>query len=94
MDGYYDAGFFRVENLIEGHDYNFRVKAVNKEGESQPLKGDYPVTAKDPFGKPGQPGQPQATGDYKIAYYYFYFFNSNVLFFYKKFLINNLPIDA
>ncbi|XP_065220483.1 twitchin isoform X27 [Planococcus citri] len=51
----------RVENLIEGHDYNFRVKAVNKEGESQPLKGDYPVTAKDPFGKPGQPGQPKAT---------------------------------
>lgn len=37
------------------------MKAVNKEGESQPLKGDYPVTAKDPFGKPGQPGQPKAT---------------------------------
>lgn len=55
---------FRVENLIEGHDYNFRVKAVNKEGESLPLKGDYPVTAKDPFGKPGQPGQPLAVGEY------------------------------
>lgn len=55
---------YRVNNLIEGHDYNFRVKAVNKEGESTPLKGDYPVTAKDPFGKPGQPGQPQPVGMY------------------------------
>ena len=52
--------------MIEGHDYNFRVKAVNKEGESTPLKGDYPVTAKDPFGKPGQPGQPKPTGKVRV----------------------------
>lgn len=69
----------RVDNLIEGHDYNFRVKAVNKEGESQPLKGDYPVTAKDPFGKPGQPGQPQATGESFLmtGIYCMYFENEN-----------------
>lgn len=52
---------------------------MNKEGESQPLKGDYPVTAKDPFGKPGQPGQPQATGESFLmtGIYCMYFENEN-----------------
>lgn len=48
-----------VDNLIEGHDYNFRVKAVNKQGESQPLTTQNSVTVKDPFNKPDKPGQPQ-----------------------------------
>lgn len=52
----------RVDHLIEGHDYNFRVRAVNKYGESQPLTGQTPVTAKDPYGKPDKPGTPEATG--------------------------------
>lgn len=55
------ATSFRTDNLIEGHDYNFRVKAVNKQGESAPLTGQQTITAKDPFGKPDKPGAPQAT---------------------------------
>lgn len=51
----------RADNLIEGHDYNFRVRAVNKQGESLPLSTHQPVTAKDPYGKPDKPGQPIAT---------------------------------
>lgn len=48
--------------MIEGHDYNFRVKAVNKFGESMPLAMSSPITAKDPFGKPDKPGAPEPTG--------------------------------
>ncbi|KAM3957310.1 projectin protein bent isoform 8-T9 [Aphomia sociella] len=48
----------RIDHLIEGHDYNFRVRAVNKQGESQPLVGHEPVTAKDPYGTPDKPGTP------------------------------------
>lgn len=51
----------RADNLIEGHDYNFRVRAVNKQGESLPLSTSQSVTIKDPFGKPDKPGQPKAT---------------------------------
>ncbi|CAG2053028.1 unnamed protein product, partial [Timema podura] len=50
----------RVEHLIEGHDYNFRVRAVNKQGESLPLTGQTAITAKDPFNKPDKPGTPEA----------------------------------
>lgn len=49
----------RADNLIEGHDYNFRVRAVNKQGESQPLTTQQAITAKDPYSKPDKPGQPQ-----------------------------------
>lgn len=48
----------RIDHLIEGHDYNFRVRAVNKLGESQPLVGHEPITAKDPYGTPDKPGTP------------------------------------
>jgi len=50
----------RVDHLIEGHDYQFRVRAVNKQGESQPLTGMDTITAKDPFAKPDKPGAPVA----------------------------------
>jgi len=53
---------FRIDHLIEGHNYNFRVKAVNKIGESLPLTTFDSITAKDPYGKPDKPGTPQATG--------------------------------
>ena len=36
--------------LEEGHEYMFRVKAVNDEGESEPLVADKYIKAKDPFG--------------------------------------------
>ena len=51
----------KVEHLIEGHEYNFRVRAVNKQGESLPLTGLESITAKDPFGKPEKPGAPVPT---------------------------------
>ncbi len=51
----------RVDGLIEGHDYKFRIRAVNAQGESGPLIGpSSPVTAKDPYTVPGKPGKPFA----------------------------------
>lgn len=55
--------FHRVDHLIEGHNYNFRVKAVNKIGESLPLTTFDSITAKDPYEKPDKPGTPKATGN-------------------------------
>lgn len=40
-----------VNGLTPGKSYKFHVKAVNKEGESEPLETFAPVVAKDPFGK-------------------------------------------
>lgn len=40
-----------VPDLEPGKKYKFRVKAVNSEGESEPLVTDTEITAKDPFGK-------------------------------------------
>lgn len=50
----------RADNLIENHDYNFKIRAVNKQGHSQPLATSQPFTAKDPYSHPDKPGQPQA----------------------------------
>lgn len=40
-----------VKGLVPGNEYKFRVKAVNKEGESEPLETLGTITAKDPFSK-------------------------------------------
>ena len=40
-----------VTGLQEGKPYKFRVKAVNKEGESEPLETEKSIIAKNPFGK-------------------------------------------
>jgi len=40
---------FDVSNLIEGHQYLFRVTALNDEGESEPLEADHPIVAKNPY---------------------------------------------
>ena len=40
-----------VKGLEPGKKYQFRVKAVNDEGESDPLETDHAVLAKDPFGE-------------------------------------------
>lgn len=53
--------YAHVDHLIEGHDYQFRVRAVNKQGESLPLTGMDTITAKDPYDKPDKPGTPVAT---------------------------------
>lgn len=40
-----------ITGLQEGKSYKFRVKAVNKEGESEPLEAERTIIAKNPFGK-------------------------------------------
>lgn len=40
-----------MDGLQKGHHYKFRVKAVNAEGESDPLETDSSILAKNPFGK-------------------------------------------
>lgn len=40
-----------VTGLTPGKDYKFRVRAINKEGESDPLETDGSITAKNPFGQ-------------------------------------------
>lgn len=40
-----------VPGLIPGKEYQFRVKAVNAEGESEPLITDKAIIAKNPYGK-------------------------------------------
>lgn len=50
---------FDVKNLEPGKKYNFRVKAVNEEGDSAPLETDSSTLAKDPFDLPSEPGLPE-----------------------------------
>lgn len=40
-----------IKGLQEGHEYEFRVKAINEEGESEPLVTDGSTLAKNPYGK-------------------------------------------
>ena len=40
-----------IKGLQEGEEYEFRVKAVNDEGESEPLKTDHSIIAKNPYGE-------------------------------------------
>ncbi|KAJ1363943.1 Twitchin [Parelaphostrongylus tenuis] len=54
-----------VDGLIAGHEYKFRVAAVNAEGESEPLETFGTTLAKDPFDKPGKPAAPEVT-DYDV----------------------------
>lgn len=49
---------FVAQNLQAGHAYQFRVKAVNKEGESDALTVDKGTVAKNPYDKPGKMEKP------------------------------------
>lgn len=40
-----------ITGLQEGKPYKFRVKAVNKEGESEPLETERTIIAKNPYGE-------------------------------------------
>ena len=44
-----------VDGLTENKKYNFRVKAVNKEGESEPLETEKTTLAKNPYTVPDPP---------------------------------------
>lgn len=46
-----DPTEFQVKGLTPNHKYKFRVRAVNKEGESEPLEADSFILAKNPYGK-------------------------------------------
>lgn len=48
-----------VTGLTEGNRYQFRVKAVNDEGASDPLTTEQSILAKDPFSAPTPPGFPE-----------------------------------
>lgn len=41
----------QVEGLTPGHKYKFRVRAVNKQGKSEPLAAMQSIEAKNPFGE-------------------------------------------
>lgn len=42
--------FIQVDGLKKGQSYQFRVKAVNKEGASDPLTTEKATVAKNPYG--------------------------------------------
>ena len=48
-----DATEANIGGLVEGKEYQFRVKALNDEGESEPLQTDHATLAKNPYGKCG-----------------------------------------
>ncbi|UYV79450.1 unc-22 [Cordylochernes scorpioides] len=56
-----DEPTFKVGNLTPGKNYKFRVRAVNKEGDSEELEAEKVVTAKNPFDEPDKPGRPEPT---------------------------------
>lgn len=67
-----DVPEMEVDSLTPEHEYKFRVKAVNTEGESEPLETLGHVIARDPFSK----------------YCYFTFNSFNKKFFIMNFLNN------
>lgn len=48
-----------VTGLEPNKKYNFRVKAVNEEGESEPLESDTSIVAKNPYDISAPPGLPE-----------------------------------
>lgn len=50
---------YDVIGLEPNKKYNFRVRAENQYGVSEPIEMDSPITAKFPFTVPDPPGQPQ-----------------------------------
>lgn len=57
VDG--DKTDHEITGLEPNKKYNFRVKAVNEEGESEPLESDGTVHAKNPYDVASAPGMPE-----------------------------------
>lgn len=53
-----DDDSFTFKGLTPKKKYKFRVKAKNKEGESDPLETSDTILAKNPYDEPGAPGKP------------------------------------
>lgn len=53
-----DDDNFTFKGLTPNKKYKFRVKAVNKEGESDPLETTDAIIAKNPYDEPSPPGKP------------------------------------
>lgn len=51
LTGRTDKPELEVTGLTPGKQYQFRVTAVNDEGDSEPLVSDAPIIAKNPYGK-------------------------------------------
>lgn len=56
-----DGTSLRVTKLTPGKEYRFRVRAVNKEGESDPLETTGTTLAKNPYDEPDAPTRPEIT---------------------------------
>jgi hypothetical protein len=54
-----DSTSLRVTKLTPGKDYLFRVRAVNKEGESDALETSAATLARNPYDEPSAPGRPE-----------------------------------
>lgn len=54
-----DTTSLSVSKLTPGKEYLFRVRAVNKEGESDPLQTSAAILAKNPYDEPSVPGKPE-----------------------------------
>jgi len=52
---------FELRNLVEGRNYKFLVRAVNKDGDSPNLETEEFVTAKNQFDVPTRPGKPKVS---------------------------------
>lgn len=53
-----DETSFDFKGLTPNKKYKFRVKAINKEGESEPLETSDTILAKNPYDPPSPPSQP------------------------------------
>lgn len=49
----------QVNDLKPGHEYKFRVRAVNRYGDSDALTTQRSMVAKNPFDEPEKPGTPE-----------------------------------
>ncbi|CAF4156732.1 unnamed protein product, partial [Adineta steineri] len=56
-----DNTSLRVNKLTPGKEYLFRVRAVNKEGESEPLETSGTTLARNPYDEPSAPGKPEVS---------------------------------